>query len=189
MERTHPRDMQSMAVRAAIKKTRDAAAAMHTTAASSRSTHSLLTRGVRIARSLLTTRCVQTESLNTCEKPAASSGTVLGIIIASGIVGFFLVLAILYWLHRRGKKRDANEFANDPHELSDYGLDDAPVTKKGGKRGDGLSAPDLQQHRLSAQQLMEAQNPFGTGAELADSDRVESKGSPPRYPGDAHVKA
>lgn len=88
----------------------------------------------------------------------------------------------------RRKRHDMAETENDPHELSDYGLDEVPAAKKGGK-GDNLGAPDVQAHRLSAHQLMEAQNPFGYGAELADTDRVSNhKGSPPRYPGDAHVK-
>lgn len=93
-------------------------------------------------------------------------------------------------LHLRRKRHDNAEFENDPHELSDYGLDEIPATKKGGGSGGNLGVPNVQQHRLSAQQLMEAQNPFGNGAELADSDRVvnEAKGSPPQYPGDAHVK-
>lgn len=100
---------------------------------------------------------------------------------------------MLYLLHLRRKRLDKAEIENDPHELSDYGLDEAPASKKGGKKGGkNLGAPEVQQHRLSAQQLMEAQNPFGYGAELADSDRVtkpkSDQGSPPRYPGDAHVK-
>lgn len=92
-------------------------------------------------------------------------------------------------LHLRRKRHDKAELENDPHELSDYGLDEIPASKKGA-RGDNLGVPKMQQHRLSAQQLMEAQNPFGNGAELADSDRVvkEPKGSPPQYPGDAHFK-
>lgn len=102
-------------------------------------------------------------------------------------------------LHLRRKRLDKAEIENDPHELSDYGLEEVPATKKrgkSGKSGSNLSAPDVQQHRLSAQQLMEAQNPFGYGAELADSDRVtkpksksdEGSPPPPSYPGDAHVK-
>lgn len=55
--------------------------------------------------------------------------------------------------------------------------------------GNNLGTPDVQQHRLSAQQLMEAQNPFGNGAVLADSDRVSTGGSPPKYPGGVHVKS
>lgn len=110
------------------------------------------------------------------------------------IGAFVIILIVLYMLHLRRKRHDKAELENDPHELSDYGLDEIPASKKGGRRGgDGaanLSAPQVQQHRLSAQQLMEAQNPFGNGAELADSDRVvkEPKGSPPQYPGDAHFK-
>ncbi|PSR77309.1 hypothetical protein BD289DRAFT_377906 [Coniella lustricola] len=167
-----------------------------TQSAAAGGSHSLLKRGANLARSLvLHPRCVSTSSLDTCEKPASSSGVILGILIAVGyvlisIVGFFIVLGVLYILHRRGQAREKSEFANDPHELSDYGLDDPPAGKKGGKRGgENLGVPNVKQHRLSAQELLDASNPFGNGAELADSDRVSSRGSPPKYPGDAHVKA
>lgn len=105
------------------------------------------------------------------------------------IAAFLIVLIVLYLLHLRRKRQDKAELENDPHELSDYGLDEIPAGKKGGAATLGI--PNVTQNRLSAQQLMEAQNPFGTGAELADSDKVlpAQKGSPPpQYPGDAHVK-
>lgn len=100
-------------------------------------------------------------------------------------------MCVLFFLHRRRTKADKAEFANDPHELSDYGLDDTGAKKSGpadGNKNNNLRAPHMQQHRMSAQELIEAQNPFGNGAEIADADRVSSRGSPPRYPGDAHVK-
>lgn len=103
-------------------------------------------------------------------------------------------MGVLLYLHIRRTKADKAEMANDPHELSDYGIDEIPAAKKGGKGGssnNNLSAPTTQQKRLSAQDLLEAQNPFGYGAEIADSDRVSvstgRKNSPPRYP-DAAVK-
>lgn len=99
-------------------------------------------------------------------------------------------MSVLFFLHRRRTKLDKAEIANDPHELSDYGLDEIPATKKGGSNNN-LNPPTAQQKRLSAQELLDAQNPFGYGAELADSDRVSvstnRKNSPPRYP-DAAVK-
>lgn len=91
---------------------------------------------------------------------------------------------------------------NDPHELSDYGLEEVPAVKKGGKKttarnNSNLDIPEIKQHRLSAQDLLEAQNPFGYGAELADSDKVHTPKSgspksgspPPQYPGEAHKKS
>lgn len=104
---------------------------------------------------------------------------------------FLIVLAVLYYLHLRRKRFDKAEIENDPHELSDYGLDDIPVAKGSKKESssNSLHAPEVKQHRLSAQELLDAQNPFGNGAELADSDRVSSRqGSPPRYPGEVHKK-
>lgn len=98
-------------------------------------------------------------------------------------------MSVLFFLHRRRTKLDKAELENDPHELSDYGLDEIPTSKKGGSSN--LSPPTTQQKRLSAQELLDAQNPFGYGAELADSDRVSvstnRKNSPPRYP-DAAAK-
>lgn len=114
---------------------------------------------------------------------------------------FLIVLCVLYFLHLRRKRFDKAEMENDPHELSDYGIDEIPVAKKGGKKSgarsnSNLGVPEIKQHRLSAQDLLEAQNPFGNGAELADSDKVPSSkagsqksGSPPpQYPGQAHKK-
>lgn len=109
---------------------------------------------------------------------------------------FLIVLCVLYFLHLRRKRFDKAEMENDPHELSDYGLDEVPAVKKGGKKGaarnnSNLDIPEIKQHRLSAQDLLEAQNPFGYGAELADSDKVHTPKSgspPPQYPGEAHKK-
>lgn len=47
---------------------------------------SLLKRGARIARSLVARKCIQTETLDTCEKPAASANTVIGVLIGVGYV-------------------------------------------------------------------------------------------------------
>ncbi|CAN8104908.1 unnamed protein product [Discula destructiva] len=118
----------------------------------------------------------------------------MGVLIGVGVFLFLIVLSVLFFLHLRRTKQDKAELENDPHELSDYGIDEIPSAKKGGAKGgsNNLSAPSVpQQKRLSAQDLLQAQNPFGYGAELADSDRVsvstDRKHSPPRYP-DAAVK-
>lgn len=95
------------------------------------------------------------------------------------VVGFLIVLGVLVMLHFRAQRNARAEFANDHHEASDYGLDEIP--KQGGKSG-GLKQPPSQANRLSAQQLVEAQNPFGAGAEMADSDKASTRGSPPKYP-------
>ncbi|KUI71901.1 hypothetical protein VM1G_07513 [Cytospora mali] len=158
-----------------------------TTTTTTSPTNSLLRRGVRIARSMLQPRCVSNQHINTCEKPAQSTNENLGLMVAAGVVAFVIVIIILVMLHFRRNRREREEFANDHHELSDYGLDEVPATKKGGMGGAGhLQAPaPAQQHRLSAQQLMEAQNPFGVGAELADVDKIPPKKSgspPPKYP-------
>ncbi|KAJ4423235.1 hypothetical protein N0V82_002096 [Gnomoniopsis sp. IMI 355080] len=151
---------------------------------------SLLKRGARMARSLVARKCIQSETIDTCEKPAASANTIIGVLIGVGVLIFIIVMSVLFFLHRRRQKLDKAELANDPHELSDYGLDEIPATKKGAS-SNNLSPPTVQQKRLSAQELLDAQNPFGYGAELADSDRVSvsttRKNSPPRYP-DAAAK-
>lgn len=169
---------------------------------------------------LISRKCTSSETLDTCEKPTASTNTVLGILVGVGyefallscsltrplivlrsVVLFLIVLCVLYFLHLRRKRFDKAEMENDPHELSDYGLDEIPAVKKGGKKGaaksnSNLDIPDIKSHRLSAQELLEAQNPFGNGAELADSDKVttpksgspKSGSPPPQYPGEAHRK-
>lgn len=96
------------------------------------------------------------------------------------VVAFLAVIGVLVMLHLRAQRNARAEFANDHHDASDYGLDEIP-NKQGGKAG-GLKAPPSQANRLSAQQLVEAQNPFGAGAEVADSDKVSTRGSPPKYP-------
>ena len=100
------------------------------------------------------------------------------------VVAFIMALGVLFMLHLRRNRQDAAEFQNDHHNNADYGLDDIPGDK--GRMGDAyLQQPRrTQQHRMSAQQLREAQNPFGGGAELADSDKVAAshKENPPRYP-------
>lgn len=81
MERTHARDLRPAAIRAALKTARD------TTTQPAAGSYSLLKRGANLARSLiLHPRCVSTSSLDTCEKPASSSGLILGILIAVGYV-------------------------------------------------------------------------------------------------------
>lgn len=85
MERMHPRDMQSTGAHEMVKAAREAAAMNPT--ASTPASGGLLGRGARIARSLLTTRkCVTNESINTCEKPVATTGTILGVLVGCGYV-------------------------------------------------------------------------------------------------------
>lgn len=88
------------------------------------------------------------------------------------------VFGVLVMLHLRAQRNAKAEFANDHHDLSDYGLDESP-SKTGGKGGH-LKQPPSQPDRHSAQQLME--NPFGAGAELSDTDKASTRGSPPKYP-------
>lgn len=100
-----------------------------------------------------------------------------------------VIVCVLVLLHMRRRKRDKLEATNDPHELSDYGLDLPSSTGgKGGKKGGNLQPP-VQEHRLSAQQLMEAQNPFGMDAEIAETASIKGGHSaPPKYPEGAHAK-
>ncbi|KAI3392460.1 hypothetical protein diail_5676 [Diaporthe ilicicola] len=174
MERLHSRDIWSPAARAAMDTT------MAT--ASTSTSNNLLRRGVNIARSVLTRRkeCVENAQVNTCEKPSMSTDGKIGIMVAIGVVVFVGVLAVLFMLHLRAQRNAKAEFANDHHDLSDYGLDEAP-SKSGGKSGH-LKQPPSQANRLSAQQLIEAQNPFGAGAELSDADKASIRSSPPKYP-------
>lgn len=45
----------------------------------------LMARGARLARSLLVSRkCVTNETMDTCEKPVASTNTLLGVLVAGG---------------------------------------------------------------------------------------------------------
>lgn len=90
------------------------------------------------------------------------------------------VIGLLFMLHLRAQRNAKAEFANDHHDASDYGLDDMPH-KQGAKSGN-LKSPHSQANRLSAQQLVEAENPFGAGAERTDIDKLQGKGSPPKYP-------
>ncbi|KAJ0114460.1 hypothetical protein J7T55_010850 [Diaporthe amygdali] len=149
---------------------------------STSTSHSLLRRGARIARSVLTSRkeCVENSQVNTCEKPSMSTDATIGIMVAVGVVALVAVFGVLVMLHLRAQRNAKAEFANDHHDLSDYGLDEIPA-KKGGKSGH-LQQPTTQMNRLSAQELVEAQNPFGAGAELSDTDKMSSRGSPPKYP-------
>lgn len=90
------------------------------------------------------------------------------------------IIGLLFMLHLRAQRNAKAEFANDHHEASDYGLDDMP--SKQGAKGGHLKQPHSQANRLSAQQLVEAENPFGAGAERTDIDKLSGKGSPPKYP-------
>lgn len=123
-------------------------------------------------------------------QPSYCAARLTYIVLFCSVLIFIIVMSVLFFLHRRRQRLDKAELANDPHELSDYGLDEIPATKKGAS-SNNLSPPVAQQKRLSAQELLDAQNPFGYGAELADSDRVSvstgRKNSPPRYP-DAAAK-
>lgn len=143
---------------------------------------SLLRRGVRIARSVLVSRkdCVENAQVNTCEKPSISTDSKIGIGAAIGAVVLLGVIGLLFMLHLRAQRNAKAEFANDDHDASDYGLDVMPH-KQGGKSGN-LKSPHSQAERLSAQQLVEADNPFGAGAERTDIDKLQGKGSPPKYP-------
>ena len=96
------------------------------------------------------------------------------------IVALIAIIGVLVMLHLRAQRNAKAEFANDHHEASDYGLDEIP-SKQGGKGGH-LKQPHSQADRLSAQQLVEAQNPFGAGAERTDIDKLQGRGSPPKYP-------
>lgn len=174
MERLHSRDIRSPAARAAM----DANVATSSTS----NFDSLLRRGGRIARSVLTRRkdCIESAQVNTCEKPSMSTDSKIGLMAAIGVVSLIAVVGVLVMLHLRAQRNAKAEFANDHHDASDYGLDEIP-SKQGGKGGH-LKQPPSQANRLSAQQLVEAQNPFGAGAELADTDKASSRGSPPKYP-------
>jgi hypothetical protein len=83
-------------------------------------------------------------------------------------------------LHLRAQRNAKAEFANDHHDASDYGLDEMPG--KAGRQNGNLRSAHSQANRLSAQQLVEAENPFGAGAERTDIDKLQGKGSPPKYP-------
>lgn len=78
MERLHSRDIRSPVARAAMDTTM--------TASSTPNPNSLLRRGGRIARSLLTRRkdCVETAQVNTCEKPSMSTDSKIGLMAAIG---------------------------------------------------------------------------------------------------------
>lgn len=89
MERVHPRDITPPVARAAM-------ASIETTTTAAASSNGLLRRGVRIARSmLLNPRCVTSQSVNTCEKPAQSTNSTLGILAAAGYVPPYLVSRII----------------------------------------------------------------------------------------------
>lgn len=172
MERSHPRDIRSLAARAAMDTTM--------TTGSASNTDSLLRRGVRIARSVLVSRCVDNAQVNTCEKPSISTDSKIGIGAAIGAVGLLAVIGLLVMLHLRAQRNAKAEFAADDHDPSDYGLDVMPH-KQGGNSGN-LKTPHMQVDRMSAQKLVEADNPFGAGAERTDIDKLQGKGSPPKYP-------
>lgn len=98
------------------------------------------------------------------------------------VIAFIVVIIILVMLHFRRNRREMAEFADDRHELADYGLDDVPM-KQGGARQMHAPAPNIPPNQLSAKQLADMQNPFGAGSEMSDADRAMSKGDPPpRYP-------
>ncbi|KAL1862906.1 hypothetical protein Daus18300_008236 [Diaporthe australafricana] len=172
MERIHSRDIRSPAARAAMDSS--------TATVSTPTSNSLLRRGVSTARSVLIPRkdCVENAQVNTCEKPSMSTDGKIGIMVAIGVVVLIAVFGVLFMLHLRAQRNAKAEFANDHHDLSDYGLDESP-SKTGGKSGH-LKQPHSQPDRLSAQQLME--NPFGANAELSDTDKASTRGSPPKYP-------
>ncbi|ROW02399.1 hypothetical protein VMCG_06071 [Cytospora schulzeri] len=176
MERTHPRDI-APAARAAM-------ASLATTTTTTSSSDSLLRRGLRIARStFISPRCVSNAQMNTCEKPAQSTNENLGVMVAGGVIAFIAVIVVLIMLHLRRNRREMAEFANDRHELSDYGLDEVPVKRGMGGTSQHVQgpAPNIPPNQLSAKQLADLQNPFGAGAEMADAPKP--KGSPPpRYP-------
>ncbi|POS76974.1 hypothetical protein DHEL01_v204637 [Diaporthe helianthi] len=172
MDRLHSRDIWSPAARAA----RDTV--MVTGSASN--PDSLLRRGVRIARSVLVARCVENAQVNTCEKPSMSTDSKIGIGAAIGALGLMAVLGVLFMLHLRAQRNAKAEFDNDHHEASDYGLDD--MSSKQGARGGNSKSPHYQADRLATQKLVEAENPFGAGAERTDIDKLQGKGNPPKYP-------
>ncbi|KAG8157654.1 hypothetical protein KVR01_012316 [Diaporthe batatas] len=174
MERLHSRDIRSPAARAAMDTT------MAT--GSVPSSDSLLRRGISIARSVLVARkdCVDNDQVNTCEKPSISTDSKIGIGAAIGAVFLMAVIGILFMLHLRAQRNAKAEFANDDHDASDYGLDVMP-SKQGAKSGN-LNSSHAQANRLATQQLVEADNPFGAGAERTDINKLQGKGSPPKYP-------
>ena len=116
----------------------------------------------------------------TCSTPIDAGQSANHQLVACRAVALAAILGVLYMLHLRAQRNAKAEFANDHHDASDYGLDDIP-SKQGGKNGH-LKQPHSQANRLSAQQLVEAQNPFGANAELAEADKMSSRGSPPKYP-------
>lgn len=93
------------------------------------------------------------------------------------VVALIAVIGVLVMLHMRAQRNAKAEFANDHHDASDYGLDEMPS-----KQGGSMKQSHSQADRLAAQQLVEAQNPFGAGAERTDIDKLQGKGSPPKYP-------
>lgn len=179
MGRLHPRDMTTppaaQAAMASLAKTT-------TTSPSDR----LLRRGLKIVRStLISPRCVSNAQMNTCEKPAQSTNENLGVMVGGGVIAFIVVIIILVLLHFRRNRREVEEFANDRHELADYGLDDVPA-KKGGMGASARHipspAPNVPPNQLSAKQLADMQNPFGAGAEMSDVDKPGRGSPPPKYP-------
>lgn len=145
---------------------------------------SLLRRSLRVARSVLVGRkdCIENAQVNTCEKPSISTDSKIGIGAAIGAVVLVAIIGLLFMLHLRAQRNAKAEFASDHHDASDYGLDDMPSKQGQGARSGNLKSPHSQANRLSAQQLVEAENPFGAGAERTDIDKLQGKGSPPKYP-------
>ncbi|UKZ46124.1 hypothetical protein TrVGV298_000322 [Trichoderma virens] len=79
---------------------------------------------------LLTTRCVDTQENNTCEKPAAHTQIVVAVVVTTGLLLFGSALFVLVWLHLRRRQIDKLEDASDPFELAAYGIEQTAAQKQ-----------------------------------------------------------
>ncbi|KAL7945386.1 hypothetical protein V8C42DRAFT_322987 [Trichoderma barbatum] len=79
---------------------------------------------------LLTTRCVETQQTNTCEKPAAHTQIVVAVVVTTGLLLFACALFTLVWLHLRRRQIDKLEDASDPFELAAYGIEEPAAHKQ-----------------------------------------------------------
>ncbi|KAK4225441.1 hypothetical protein QBC38DRAFT_264639 [Podospora fimiseda] len=111
------------------------------------SMHQVATKFKRAVAEMLSKReddkeCSPQPGINLCEKPGISSSAITWIIVGV-VIGVLVVvtLCILLFLHLRRKKRDKQEDMSDRFQMSDYGLDEVPTSKKGRQNNNPRPSP------------------------------------------------
>ncbi|KAK4160304.1 hypothetical protein QBC43DRAFT_115148 [Cladorrhinum sp. PSN259] len=158
------------------------------TAATAMSIHQLATNFKRAVAPMLSKRedkdCSPQPGINLCEKPSISSSTVTWIVVGCVIGALVLVtLCTLLVLHLRRRKRDKQEDMTDRFQMSDYGLDEVPTSKKARRNNNTGPSPSPSpggSPRRSKDPLQAAMEPKYPAAHLNPNPFDESGNWPKR---------